>query len=144
MPNSPTFADQEIVGVALSLALLTAAIWYYPELFMFGKTLVLPAWAEALPSSLYAGAYLGFIALLPIALLSSSKRRLLGWYLPLVASAMLPASLYHHLAHPDSPWQLLGNCTADLLYATLMILSGPLLCALAIRLWRDSLGSRAQ
>ena len=144
MPDNNTSACRENAGLAFSLALLTAAIWSYPELFMFSKTLMLPAWAEALPGSLYAGGYLGFIALLPIALLAGSKRRLLGWYLPLVASAMIPASLYHHLAHPDSPWQLLGNCTADLLYATLIILSGPLLCALAIRLWRDSLGSRAQ
>ena len=108
---------------------------------MFSKTLMLPAWAKTLPGSLYAGGYLGFIALLPIALLAGSKRRLLGWYLPLVASAMFPASLYHHLAHPDSPWQLLGNGAADLLYASLIILSGPLLCALAIRLWREK-GSR--
>ena len=143
MPDNNTSACRENAGLALSLALLTAAIWRYPELFMFSKTLMLPAWAKALPGSLYAGGYLGFIALLPIALLAGSKRRLLGWYLPLVASAMLPASLYHHLAHPDSPWQLLGNCAADLLYASLIILSGPLLCALAIRLWRDK-GSRSR
>ena len=139
--SNNTSACRENAGLALSLALLTAAIWSYPELFMFSKTLMLPAWAKALPGSLYAGGYLGFIALLPIALLAGSKRRLLGWYLPLVASAMFPASLYHHLAHPDSPWQLLGNCAADLLYASLIILSGPLLCALAIRLWREK-GSR--
>ena len=139
--SNNTSACRENAGLALSLALLTAAIWSYPELFMFSKTLALPAWAKALPGSLYAGGYLGFIALLPIALLAGSKRRLLGWYLPLVASAMFPASLYHHLAHPDSPWQLLGNCAADLLYASLIILSGPLLCALAIRLWREK-GSR--
>ena len=137
--SNNTSACRENAGLALSLALLTAAIWSYPELFMFSKTLMLPAWAKTLPGSLYAGGYLGFIALLPIALLAGSKRRLLGWYLPLVASAMLPASLYHHLAHPDSPWQLIGNCTADLLYATLMILSGALLAALAIRLLRGSL-----
>ena len=73
MPDSPTSTSREKAGLALSLALLTAAIWCYPE----------------------------------------------------------------------SPWQRLGNCTADLLYASLIILSGPLLCTLAIRLWRDSLGSRA-
>ena len=139
--SNNTSACRENAGLAFSLALLTAAIWSYPELFMFSKTLMLPAWAKTLPGSLYAGGYLGFIALLPIALLAGSKRRLLGWYLPLVASAMLPASLYHHLAHPDSPWQLLGNCAADLLYASLIILSGPQLCALAIRLWREK-GSR--
>ena len=143
MPDNNTSACRENAGLAFSLALLTAAIWSYPELFMFSKTLMLPAWAKTLPGSLYAGGYLGFIALLPIALLAGSKRRLLGWYLPLVASAMIPASLYHHLAHPDSPWQLLGNCAADLLYASLIILSGPLLCALAIRLWRDK-GSRSR
>ena len=141
--SNNTSACRENAGLALSLALLTAAIWSYPELFMFSKTLMLPAWAKTLPGSLYAGGYLGFIALLPIALLAGSKRRLLGWYLPLVASAMFPASLYHHLAHPDSPWQLLGNCAADLLYASLIILSGPLLCALAIRLWREK-GSRSR
>ena len=129
----------EWLAAALSGALLSIAVWLYPELFLFSKTVVLPAWAKGLPYGLYAGAYLAFVALLPIALLAMSKRRLLGWYLVLVAIATLPASLYHHLAHPDSPWQLIGNCTADLLYATLMILSGALLAALAIRLLRDSL-----
>lgn len=129
----------EWLAVALSGSLLCIVVWLYPELFLFRKTVVLQAWARGLPYSLHAGAYLGFVVLLPVALLAKSKRRLLGWYLAIVAIATLPASLYHHLAHPDSPWQLIGNCTADLLYATLMILSGALLAALAIRLLRGSL-----
>ena len=138
MPDNNTSACRENAGLALSLALLTAAIWSYPELFMFSKTLALPAWAKALPGSLYAGAYLGLVALLPIALLASSKRRLVGYYLPLVAGVIIPASLYRHLAHPDTLWPLLGNCAADLLYASLIILSGPLLVLLAIRLLREA------
>ena len=138
MPESPTSACREKAAFTLSLCLLTAEIWSYPELFLFGKTLVLPEWAKALPGSLYAGAYLGLVALLPIALLASSKRRLVGYYLPLVAGVIIPASLYRHLAHPDTLWPLLGNCAADLLYASLIILSGPLLALLAIRLLREA------
>ena len=83
----------EWLAVALSGSLLCIVVWLYPELFLFRKTVVLQAWARGLPYSLHAGAYLGFVVLLPVALLAKSKRRLLGWYLAIVAIATLPASL---------------------------------------------------
>ena len=132
----------EWLAAALSGALLSIAVWLYPELFLFSKTVVLPAWAKGLPYGLYAGAYLAFVALLPIALLAMSKRRLLGWYLVLVAIATLPVSLVQHW-DPSASWlQTFGNCTADYLYATLMIVSCALLAALATRLLRDALWPR--
>ena len=52
-------------------------------------------------------------------------------YLVLVAIATLPVSLVQHW-DPSASWlQTFGNCTADYLYATLMIVSCALLAALA-------------
>ena len=67
----------EWLAVALSGTLLSIAVWIYPELFLFSKTVVLPAWARGLPYSLHAGAYLGFVVLLPVALLAALAIRLL-------------------------------------------------------------------
>lgn len=63
---------RNLFALASSLAALAAAMLAWPELFLFGKVVMLPAWAEALPSPVNTGAYLAFLCLIPAALLTDT------------------------------------------------------------------------
>lgn len=54
------------LGFILGLSILTAAITFYPELFLFYKAVHLPTWTAHLPSPIDTGRYITFVALLPV------------------------------------------------------------------------------
>lgn len=63
---------RNLFALALGLAALAAAMLAWPTLFLFSKVMMLPAWAQALPSPVNTGAYLAFLCLVPIAFLTDT------------------------------------------------------------------------
>jgi hypothetical protein len=56
-----------------STALLSVVILIWLDLFLFGKTMYLPAWTAMLPFSIYTPSYLIFLCLIPVVFLTDTR-----------------------------------------------------------------------
>lgn len=56
----------------VSLQLLSLAMIFWSDLYLFAKTVQLPGWAESLPSPIDAPKYIVFLCLIPAVLFSST------------------------------------------------------------------------
>jgi hypothetical protein len=117
---------------ALSFVLLVGAMLVWPELFVFRKYLMLPAWTQYLPTPGHAGAYLATLALVPAAWGVRSLPRATGATLAVIAAAPLVA-MWVYAAYV--PWDIALVFSFAYNYAFMMAtrLAAPALALLALR-----------
>lgn len=125
-------ANSAVFWTALSLVLLVAAMLAWPELFVFRKYVMLPAWTQYLPTPGHAGAYLSTLALLPVAWGVRELPRATGATLAVIAVAPFVA-MWVYAAYV--PWNLALLVNFAFNYAFMMAtrLIAPALALLALR-----------
>lgn len=79
----------------ISATLLSAVILIWLDLFLFGKVMHLPAWAEMLPFSTYTPSYLIFLCLIPVAFLTDTRTNaIISTFTSLLLSPVLGLIVY--------------------------------------------------
>lgn len=129
--------SNESLALTASCILLCIAVFTYPQLFLFSKTIQVPAWAQSLPYKIYAGAYLGLIAFLPITIFSKTKPKLIGFYFITSAVAIFPAGISRHIGYGDNLLGIIFNSLFHYAYSIFFVLSWPMLVTFLARFLKD-------
>jgi len=91
--------NRDRISMLTSLALLSATMVIWADIFNFSKIVHLPGWAEHLPNPINAPAYMTLLCLVPAALVSTSvQRAALG-----VAASIFIAPLFAVAAYLLNP-----------------------------------------
>ncbi len=126
--------NRDHISILTSLALMSAAMVIWPDIFNFAKTVHLPEWAKALPSPINTPAYLTLLCLIPAAFTSTSVQRAVRC----VATSVFVAPLFAIGAYALNPIHqndyLIANALFSYLWIVLFHCAVPALLLLATRL----------
>jgi len=131
--------SNESRALIASCILLCIAVFTYPQLFLFSKTIHVPAWADSVPYKIYAGAYLALIAFLPIAIFSKTKFQLVKFYFIASAVAIFPAGISRHISYGDNLLGIFANSLFHYAYSIIFVLSWPMAATFLVRLIKDTI-----
>jgi hypothetical protein len=121
---------RNLLALASGLAALAAVMLAWPGLFLSGKVMMLPAWAQALPSPVNTGAYLAFLCLMPVAFLSDTFANAAR----AMAAAVAVAPLFAVASWAFDPMHHDGNLGTNLVFNYLWIVAFSLLVPAALLL----------
>ena len=126
--------NRDRISTLTSLALLSAAMVIWADIFNFSKTVYLPEWAKLLPSPINAPAYLTLLCLIPAALASTSVQHAAQN----VAASVFVAPLFAIAAYALNPIHqntyLIANALFSYGWIVLFHCAVPAFLLLAIRL----------